>query len=110
MLLSGQQGGQFSVTAKAAFQPGPEALTMERGVGVGPPPRACVLGGVAGCPEQGSMEPRGVAADEGRQGFHILPGTALWSCHDAVLITPPFSPRCLVVADESCGHLIYSPS
>lgn len=56
------------------------------------------------------MEPRGVAADEGRQGFHILPETALWSCHDAVLITPPFSPRCLVVADESCGHLIYSPS
>lgn len=34
----------------------------------------------------------------------------LWFWHDTVLIAPPFSSRCLVWDDESCGHLLYSPS
>lgn len=130
VLLWGYQGGEFSVMVRLHFslvlglqgRRGELGAPSPRSCVLGGMQMCTLTSWEASCTNQGRMEPCGAAADEscwswsGRrggflrrqrgkccplsQGDHVLPGTALWSWHDAILITPPFSLRCLVLADE----------
>lgn len=53
-----------------------------------PSPRSCVLSGVAGCPNQGSMEPHGVAAHEGCWSWSDGQAGLPYSVWDSPVILP----------------------